>query len=120
MNKEYCSECICKKSGAEVEITNPLVGDGFCHDLTNNQDCNFDGGDCCGPCINDKYCQDCQCIGEHFGEAQNNFFFGDGVCQDNINNEQCSYDGFDCCSLKYSTEDYCTHCNCKGIPNHLF
>ena len=24
-----------------------FVGDGFCDDETNNEDCNFDGGDCC-------------------------------------------------------------------------
>ena len=117
VNKEYCSECICKKSGADVGITNPLVGDGFCHDSTNNHDCNFDGGDCCGPCINNKYCQDCQCIGEHFGDAQNNDFFADGVCQDDINLDQCNYDGFDCCSSS-SNKEYCSQCDCKGIINH--
>ena len=117
MNKEHCSECICKSTRADVGITNPLVGNGFCNDLTNNDNCNFDGGDCCGPCINTKYCQDCQCIGEHFGEAQNNFFFGDGLCQDDINHEQCSFDGFDCCSPS-SNKDYCSQCDCKGISNN--
>ena len=28
-----------------------LVGNGFCNDETNNADCNYDGGDCCGPDI---------------------------------------------------------------------
>ena len=27
-----------------------LIEDGFCNDETNNADCNYDGGDCCGPC----------------------------------------------------------------------
>ena len=114
MNKEHCSDCICKRSEGDMGITNPLVGDGFCNDLTNNDICNFDGGDCCGPCINTKYCQDCQCIGEHFGEAQNNAFFENGFCQDDINLEQCSYDGFDCCSPS-SNRDYCIQCICKGM-----
>ena len=117
MNKEYCTECICKNNGGYAGISNALVGDGYCHDLTNNHDCNFDGGDCCGPCINTKYCQDCQCIGEHFGKAQNNAFFGNGFCQDDINREQCNYDGFDCCS-SYSNKEYCSQCDCKGIINH--
>jgi hypothetical protein len=86
-------------------ITNPLVGDGFCRDLTNNYDCNFNGGDCCGPCTKSKYFQDCACIGEHFGEAKNNTFFENGFCQDDINHEQCNYDGFDCCSLVGKCQD---------------
>ena len=32
-------------------INNALVGDGYCQDLTNTAECNFDGGDCCGSCI---------------------------------------------------------------------
>jgi hypothetical protein len=31
-------------------INNALVGDGYCQDLTNTAECNFDGGDCCGSC----------------------------------------------------------------------
>ena len=117
MNKEYCSECICKKSWENVGISNALVGDGFCQDSTNNEDCNFDGGDCCGQCVNNKYCQGCECIGEQFGEAKNNAFFGNGICQDDINHEQCDYDGFDCCSPS-SNKEYCFQCDCKGISNH--
>ena len=25
------------------------VGDDYCDDGNNNQECNYDGGDCCGP-----------------------------------------------------------------------
>ena len=28
------------------------IGDGFCDDPTNNNECNYDGGDCCGSDIN--------------------------------------------------------------------
>ena len=31
-----------------------LVGNGFCNDETNNADCNYDGGECCGPDISCK------------------------------------------------------------------
>ena len=34
----------------------PLVGDGFCNEETNNEICNFDGGDCCGDCVNKDHC----------------------------------------------------------------
>ena len=36
--------------------THPFVGDGFCNAETNNAVCNFDGGDCCGTCVNKKHC----------------------------------------------------------------
>ena len=43
--------------------TNPAwVGDGYCDDVTNNMECNYDGGDCCLDPINNQYCYECQCI----------------------------------------------------------
>ena len=38
-----------------------LVGNGYCNDETNNEGCNFDGGDCCLNCINTDQCSDCVC-----------------------------------------------------------
>ena len=32
------------------------IGDDYCDDGANNVDCNFDGGDCCGPNVNTDYC----------------------------------------------------------------
>ena len=44
--------------------SNPAwVGDGYCDDATNNVQCGFDNGDCCGLNINTQYCQVCQCLG---------------------------------------------------------
>ena len=40
------------------------IGDGICDDLTNNMECNYDGGDCCLDPINDLYCSECQCLGD--------------------------------------------------------
>ena len=37
------------------------VGDGYCDDGNNHKDCNYDGGDCCGPEVDKKYCADCIC-----------------------------------------------------------
>ena len=38
------------------------VGDGYCDDGNNNQECNFDGGDCCGSDVDTTYCTECQCL----------------------------------------------------------
>ena len=32
-----------------------MVGNGICNDETNNLECNYDGGDCCGPAVSCKY-----------------------------------------------------------------
>ena len=38
-----------------------LVGNGNCNDETNIADCNYDGSDCCGACINKENCSECFC-----------------------------------------------------------
>ena len=38
------------------------MGDGYCDDVTNNIECNYDGGDCCLDPVNTQYCSECQCI----------------------------------------------------------
>ena len=38
------------------------VGDGYCDDVTNNMECNYDGGDCCLDPVNTQYCSECQCL----------------------------------------------------------
>ena len=45
------------------DCNNPsFVGDGYCDDDTNNNDCEFDKGDCCGSLILTQYCHFCECI----------------------------------------------------------
>lgn len=39
-----------------------LIGDGICHDATNIELCDFDGGDCCLEQINTSNCMACQCL----------------------------------------------------------
>ena len=36
--------------------------------MNNNMECNYDGGDCCGPSVNTQYCTYCQCI-EGYGNG---------------------------------------------------
>ena len=41
-----------------------LIANGMCNDETNNDECNFDGGDCCGDCINTEHCSECVCYAD--------------------------------------------------------
>ena len=78
----YCQDCACLESPPTTEppmettgmpIDNCAVphwfGDGYCDDENNNEDCGFDGGDCCDNEMDgwDNYCQECECF-EYFGE----------------------------------------------------
>ena len=38
------------------------VGDGYCDDVSNTIECNYDGGDCCLDNTNTVYCTDCLCF----------------------------------------------------------
>ena len=108
-------------------MTHPLVGDGFCNNETNNFNCNYDGGDCCGSCINTDYCTVCQCLSGNNGFGVVNPLIGDGFCNDETNTEACMFDGGDCCGYDYTYygyeyDDYyidpnlsqCTECACYG------
>ena len=90
-----------------------LVGNGYCNDEANIEECGFDGGDCCGSCINSDYCVDCACLGNVTGNEFSNALIGDGFCNDNTNNVRCKFDGFDCCKGNI-TADLCTECACHG------
>ena len=36
--------------------------DGFCDDGNNIEECEFDGGDCCGSNVLPTFCNECQCL----------------------------------------------------------
>ena len=56
---DYCTECQCFHDVfCDFEL---WVGNSFCDDEANTWNCNYDGGDCCGPCVNDEYCSNCTC-----------------------------------------------------------
>ena len=42
------------------------VGDNYCDDLTNNEQCEWDGGDCCGSNVNTLACEICECLDPTF------------------------------------------------------
>ena len=87
-----------------------MIGDGYCHDEINNDRCNFDGGDCCGSCINTNFCSKCACHNNITENGIRNPQIGDGFCNDKTNNFDCGYDGGDCC-LDINT-DLCSQCKC--------
>ena len=37
------------------------IGNGICDDETNNEVCEWDGGDCCGDNVNNLFCNVCRC-----------------------------------------------------------
>ena len=41
-------------------------GDGFCNDESNNANCQYDGGDCCGSDVDTSLCTQCQCLDPAF------------------------------------------------------
>ena len=113
------------------------VGDNFCDDDNNNEECAYDGGDCCGDHANmvwNFYCSVCECLdpnGESPTESQPPTndgesttvspcgfpnWFGDNYCDDENNNEECGYDGGDCCGDNVYTF-YCSACQCLD-PSH--
>ena len=93
------------------------VGNGFCNDDNNNQGCNFDGGDCCGPNIDKRYCTECQCLEDVNATTLAPVctglpnYVGDGFCDDENNNHECNFDGGDCCGPNVDTI-YCIECQC--------
>ena len=60
-----------------------LVGDWFCDDDANTPECQYDGGDCCGPNVNADLCDKCVCYQHENCEFA---LVGDGHCHDEFNN----------------------------------
>ena len=89
------------------------ISDGFCNDETNNVECDYDGGVCCGSCVLTQLCSDCACLGNSTTNIKNqNVLLGDGYCNDETNNALCSFDGLDCCRCPDS-EYICSKCHGK-------
>ena len=100
-----------------MELSSPLIGDGYCQDGNNNGACNYDGGDCCGPCVSTEHCTECQCLGGENGNAIPSALIGDGYCQDETNKAECYHDGQDCCGSLVNRVK-CFDCTCQSM--HFF
>jgi len=104
-------------------------GDNYCDDDNNNEECGWDGGDCCGDNVNTQYCSACECLDPNGGGDATTAapteppadacgspqWFGDNYCDDDNNNEECGWDGGDCCGDNVNTQ-YCSACECLD-PN---
>ena len=89
-----------------------MIGNGYCNDETNIEECNFDGGDCCGNANTDK-CYNCTCFYEEVCKAGiTPSLVGDGFCNDETNIIECDYDGGDCCVNR--NVQHCSNCKCYG------
>ena len=88
-----------------------LVGNGFCNDEANNEDCNYDGGDCCVVNANTNYCSDCACHLIETCAAGYHPLVGNGFCDDETNIAECNYDDGDCCGYSINS-DHCNECTC--------
>merc|ERR1712210_31730 len=90
-----------------------MGGDTNCDDENNNKNCDWDGGDCCGPAVKKTYCKVCKCLDPKpkIGCAVP-AYKGDGNCDDGNNIKECDYDGGDCCLAKI-VKTYCKICKCK-------
>ena len=42
------------------------IGDRVCDDENNNEACEYDGGDCCGPNVDTEHCKECQCLDPNY------------------------------------------------------
>jgi len=131
VNTQYCSACECldPNGGGDATTAAPTeppadacgspqwFGDNYCDDDNNNEECGWDGGDCCGDVVNTQYCSACECLDPNgtpavCGSPQ---WFDDDICDDENNNEECGWDGGDCCGDNVNTQ-YCSACECLD-PN---
>ena len=56
------TEKYCVSHLLEVTCFHSLLADGYCDDIVNFEDCDFDGGDCClENLISLEFCEECQC-----------------------------------------------------------
>ena len=91
-----------------------MIGNGYCDDptATNNEECHFDGGDCCGSNVITHFCTECICF-EDLSCTAPLALIGNGFCNDEANTAECTYDGGDCCGECINTE-LCTACVCHA------
>ena len=112
VNSDKCSNCTCYwEETCAAGIFPSSVGDGYCNDESNNEECNYDGGDCCGSCIVTNLCSECSCLGNVTGNGDTSRSIGDGICNDETNTLECNFDGNDCCRNQTIT-DFCVNCTC--------
>ena len=77
----------CQFDGGDCDkCKDEYMNDGRCHSFNNHTNCDFDGGDCLG------LDEDCQAS------------MGNGFCDMYTNNERCHFDGGECCDERIPNE----------------
>merc|ERR1712203_384155 len=120
-------------TGAPGNCNEPWINDNYCDDINNNEECEFDGGDCCqeNPAEGwDNYCEACECLDAPEPTTQapttvgpvnngtcNAGWIADSFCDDINNNPECGFDGGDCCDNDgEGWDNYCSLCECLEMP----
>jgi hypothetical protein len=67
----YLYSTICDASIADNGGIAAWIDDGFCDDINNKKECDYDGGDCCGLSAQMNFCVDCSCKGKQNKDKQN-------------------------------------------------
>ena len=72
VNTIFCSYCDCLDPTYNMTTSPNIstnscnyphwIGDYYCDDINNNEECEWDGGDCCGIDVNINYCTYCECL----------------------------------------------------------
>ena len=76
------------QASCEYDYCVELAGNGKCDQKCNNQQCQFDGGDCALGQLNPW--ENCP------PELECAELYNDGMCDPKCNTQECLYDGFDC------------------------
>merc|ERR1712032_314273 len=122
---KYCRDCLCKDPNHKgSRCLDGHKKDGFCDDVNNVPECNYDDGDCCnnGHSGQFRYCKECECKDKTHhkkgaqcqGKCGSTKHKGDKFCDDDNNSCGCGWDGGDCCGHNGNNNqfEFCFKCKC--------
>lgn len=122
INTWLCHDCICSLDGSMHpngvwgNCYGWHLGDGICNDGCNEENLEYDRGDCCLPAVNAILCEECYCHQDqsvHPSHVCRPQLIGDRVCHEPCNQEMTQFDGGDCC-LPLIVNFYCSKCICHA------
>lgn len=133
LSLEFCTTCACLQTTSLDNCSSSsigFIGDLYCDDENNNEECLFDAGDCCPINPLTQFCSECAClhgdgsIAYYLDEDQAQplcieSWFQDGFCDDFNNKKFCLYDHQDCCNPE-SNFDFCSDCQCKDDSSPFY
>ena len=87
-----------------------LIGDNYCDDEANTEECLYDLGDCCSVANDRSQCEDCFCFVPNLNSSEPRcaetwatLKLGDWVCDPSLNNPENFFDLGDCCFENITT-----------------